>query len=294
MLWLYFCLSLADAVELPSAFRFLKFSLHSSSRDNFPRTFVKSFRNLAFLLSTFLMSGNQKLPSIKDLLNDSEGEQRRPHGDSRQHGRQQSGGPSKDQSSSSSSLQQSSFGGRGSTIGSAPSLNFQRPDGGGSSHPSRSAHLGRQAERLPSVNEVLSGQVHRRSASRQYRAEDQMHLVAPSVGSGQKKPGFPCERCGRVFTRKSDAIKHVRVVHDRVMAYSCVVCGRKFARKDYCMVRLFTIFACFVSLLFVSYQRQVNWRYLFQSPLSHSKLTSSRSNSVRVIYAFPPQLGSRL
>lgn len=55
--------------------------------------------------------------------------------------------------------------------------------------------------------------------------------------------GNQCDKCGRVFNRRADMLKHVRVVHDRVKDFTCDVCGRKFGRKDYLSVskNIFTI-----------------------------------------------------
>lgn len=53
------------------------------------------------------------------------------------------------------------------------------------------------------------------------------------VVSGGVGKRYPCERCDKSFTRKSDARKHVRVVHDRLKIFVCEVCDKKFARKDY-------------------------------------------------------------
>lgn len=54
--------------------------------------------------------------------------------------------------------------------------------------------------------------------------------------SRTKRMGYPCERCGRIFGRKADALKHIRVVHEKLKIFSCRVCCKRFARKDYCMV----------------------------------------------------------
>lgn len=76
-----------------------------------------------------------------------------------------------------------------------------------------------------------------------------------SSSSSKKEAGYPCERCGRVFRRKADRLKHIRVVHDKIKTFSCVVCGKKFGRKDYCIVStsllsnmLYEKFCCFVHL----------------------------------------------
>lgn len=111
-------------------------------------------------------------------------------------------------------------------------------------HPARKDALELQSQsytRLPSVEEVLQGKNfhHHKQMTYGTTSDDSRSSkfprasFAPSPPAG--KPGYPCERCGRLFTRKSDAIKHIRVVHDRLMPFSCAVCGRKFARKDYCM-----------------------------------------------------------
>eukprot|EP00177_Eucheuma_denticulatum_P008838 GFKZ01016048.1.p1 GENE.GFKZ01016048.1~~GFKZ01016048.1.p1 ORF type:complete len:212 (+),score=9.83 GFKZ01016048.1:83-637(+) len=95
-----------------------------------------------------------------------------------------------------------------------------------------------EVSRLPSVSEVLA-------SSRDPRATDAWHhpprqSYAPDdprtshADSSVRRQGYPCERCGRLFTRKSDAQKHILVVHDKVKNFACAVCGRRFGRKDYC------------------------------------------------------------
>lgn len=120
--------------------------------------------------------------------------------------------------------------------------------GSGSASKSTTSHRG--GHLLPSVSEVLGSArdsrgnewphppstTHERgsaSSSRTMQAPPPV-VEVPSHGQG----GHPCERCGRMFTRKSDAIKHKRVVHDKIKTYTCRECGRKFARKDYCTVSL--------------------------------------------------------
>ena len=44
---------------------------------------------------------------------------------------------------------------------------------------------------------------------------------------------YPCDRCEKDFTRKSDAKKHIRVVHERLKTFICNICNKGFARKDY-------------------------------------------------------------
>lgn len=55
--------------------------------------------------------------------------------------------------------------------------------------------------------------------------------------------GNQCERCGRVFNRRADMLKHVRVVHDRVKNFECEICGKKFGRKDYLVVCMNALFS---------------------------------------------------
>lgn len=129
-------------------------------------------------------------------------------------------------------------------------------------HPIRSSasaarpttHSHRGGNLLPSVSEVLgpahdsrssqwphpSSLAHDRSNASGSRTGQAPPPVVPGPSAGQG--GHPCERCGRMFTRKSDAVKHKRVVHDKVKTYTCRECGRKFARKDYCTVCLKTFF----------------------------------------------------
>lgn len=109
------------------------------------------------------------------------------------------------------------------------------------------AHNSHQAP-LPSVNEVLGRRSNPVPTEQQHwpplsetprKAADDSNRPPHSSSSprGTKKQGYPCERCGRMFTRKSDALKHIRVVHDRLKVFACQVCDRRFARKDYCTVR---------------------------------------------------------
>lgn len=51
--------------------------------------------------------------------------------------------------------------------------------------------------------------------------------------SGKK---YPCERCGKLFVKKNDVQKHIAIVHDRIKDFECVLCKRKFGRKDYLVV----------------------------------------------------------
>lgn len=95
--------------------------------------------------------------------------------------------------------------------------------------------------RLPSVSEVLGSMG---QPPGQYRSHQASHespailddCVTPTLRRLSSASAYPCDRCGRQFSRKADAMKHVRVVHDRVKNFICSVCGRRFGRKDYCMV----------------------------------------------------------
>lgn len=100
-----------------------------------------------------------------------------------------------------------------------------------------------KGQRLPSVNELLkssqrehaaSGSRHSASFQEKGRSEEEYRNTSTAKTANQK---HPCKKCGRLFSRKADATKHIRVVHERVKDFSCCVCGRKFARKDYCTVR---------------------------------------------------------
>lgn len=93
--------------------------------------------------------------------------------------------------------------------------------------------------RLPSIHEVLAST----NIEIPYPSPDQ----APAETSGQSsfdpqrrssmsRAGHQCDRCGRVFTRRADVLKHIRVVHDRVKNFVCEICGRRFGRKDYLTV----------------------------------------------------------
>lgn len=117
-----------------------------------------------------------------------------------------------------------------------------------------SSHGHKSASLLPSVSEMLASDsahtgnwtsVNSEQSSRGPSAAARhadMPSRAMSVPSSRQS-GHPCERCGRMFTRKSDAVKHKRVVHDKVKTYVCRECGRKFARKDYCTVSYTFLFA---------------------------------------------------
>lgn len=97
-------------------------------------------------------------------------------------------------------------------------------------------------QRLPSVNELLKStqREHTVSASKGSASIHDRGTPVNEYGNSSidnpSKPKHPCEQCGRLFSRKSDALKHIRVVHERVKDFACCVCGRKFARKDYCTV----------------------------------------------------------
>lgn len=55
----------------------------------------------------------------------------------------------------------------------------------------------------------------------------------------RKEKDYLCERCGRLFKRKGDVEKHIRVVHEKVKDFVCTICGRPFGRKDYLIVSYF-------------------------------------------------------
>lgn len=92
---------------------------------------------------------------------------------------------------------------------------------------------------LPSVNELLKS-LHnttpQSSCSSGSRSKSPRRSTATSALKS-KKITYPCPRCSRTFTRKSDAGKHQRVVHDKLIDSKCFVCQRQFTRKDYCAVR---------------------------------------------------------
>lgn len=91
--------------------------------------------------------------------------------------------------------------------------------------------------RLPSIHEVLASVSLGPSGSPSTSSTPSSSLASPS---GRRMStsgvGHPCDRCGRIFTRRADAAKHVRVVHDRVKNFACDICGRRFGRKDYLIV----------------------------------------------------------
>lgn len=90
--------------------------------------------------------------------------------------------------------------------------------------------------RLPSVSEVLGSSSGGRGPISWTKSVPFQNPAPRHSDATPSKKGYPCERCGRLFTRKSDAQKHIRVVHDRVKNFACTICGRRFGRKDYCTV----------------------------------------------------------
>lgn len=100
---------------------------------------------------------------------------------------------------------------------------------------------------LPSVNELLKGlhdssftsmdTIPQSPCSSGSRSHQQRRSTATSSQKNQKKTTYSCPLCSRTFTRKSDAGKHQRVVHDKLIDSKCFVCHRQFTRKDYCAVR---------------------------------------------------------
>ncbi|KAA8490796.1 Zinc finger protein [Porphyridium purpureum] len=48
-------------------------------------------------------------------------------------------------------------------------------------------------------------------------------------GSATPKPSFPCERCGRTFSRKAHMQDHVRIVHEKKRPFVCEHCGKTFS-----------------------------------------------------------------
>lgn len=69
---------------------------------------------------------------------------------------------------------------------------------------------------------------------------DSTSKVQTSIHKTQTKQ-HPCSRCARVFNRKADAEKHISVVHDRIKNFICIICGRRFGRKDYLVVSAYFI-----------------------------------------------------
>lgn len=139
-----------------------------------------------------------------------------------------------------------------------PSTNIprpRRPD----SHPRPSSSLHRNPGRLPSVSEVLGAAPQPNHAPPSRHPQNRTHSQVPASSSGSHERNtsptdgssrlpsqrHPCERCGRTFTRKSDAAKHIRVVHDKLKVFACTVCGRRFARKDYCTVSFYCFYLSF-------------------------------------------------
>lgn len=173
------------------------------------------------------MSGSSRLPSIRNLVHGSDSDSSPSRGDGRGHAASSSSAsrgaqrplprplmPPVPYPSSSSSSHQRDDENR------LARLNFsmsERP---------------REHRKLPSISEML--------APAPIRIPVQASVGNTQPESQPKRQattsGYPCERCGRLFSRKADALKHIRVVHDRVKNFSCSVCGRQFGRKDYCTV----------------------------------------------------------
>lgn len=105
-------------------------------------------------------------------------------------------------------------------------------------------------ERLPSIHEMLQrpfpndvGNLPYGDSSPSPHETDETQESTSCSRSGTKTGsclGYPCDRCGRLFNRKADALKHIQVVHDKLKLFACRVCGRRFGRKDYCAVRVIT------------------------------------------------------
>lgn len=93
--------------------------------------------------------------------------------------------------------------------------------------------------RLPSIHEVLAStniDVPYPSPNQPSADTSGQSSSDPERRSSMTRAGHQCDRCGRVFTRRADVLKHVRVVHDREKNFVCEICGRRFGRKDYLTV----------------------------------------------------------
>lgn len=111
------------------------------------------------------------------------------------------------------------------------------------SHPepitSHSSHNSRHFS-LPSVHEMLQDQSERTNRARKSQGRGKsastprVRRETPSTSRSEKQA--QCDKCGKWFKRKSDAVKHRNTVHSGQKNWVCKVCKTSFARKDYCQV----------------------------------------------------------
>lgn len=195
------------------------------------------------LTSKITMSELRRLPSLRKLLNPAEDPPRKnditipaPHFRGQFHSRQQSS-TAVVPSSSTRARHGEHTTVKKSNTGSLPSISnlldiSSRPSHSGSSDKHALSHGQSHGYGHESHAQKSSNQRDEYDTLYRQSSNDELRTTQ------QRRTGYPCERCGRVFGRKADALKHIRVVHDKLKIFSCRVCGKRFARKDYCMVRI--------------------------------------------------------
>lgn len=175
------------------------------------------------------MSGSSRLPSIRNLVHGSDSDSPPGRGDVRG----QAGASSSTSRGSQRPTQRPII--TAPTYAGSSSTSHQHRD-----DENKLARINlpvgerpREQKKLPSISEMLAPTPHRAAGQ-----GSSGNVPSDSQPRRPASNGYPCERCGRLFSRKADAVKHIRVVHDRVKNFSCSVCGRMFGRKDYCTVSL--------------------------------------------------------
>lgn len=154
---------------------------------------------------------------------------------------------------------------------------------------SRSRHPQNSSVRLPSIHEVLAS-----TNIELPHPSVEHHSVAPTAQSASDserkssttRTAHQCDRCGRVFTRRADLLKHIRVVHDRVKNFACEICGRRFGRKDYLTVSSYFWYLLSWLLIFIWYRNYV------LIILSHPCLRNWKKKHMKALHERPSAGGS--
>lgn len=182
------------------------------------------------------MSRKGRLTNIRDLLDD-DGVEKTSQGN-----RENAASSQPRPTQNLSSYQHGSARDHGLQRSSSHTLGRRR--GGGVS---TSKHPSHQRTRMLTIQELLSPDVSAfpedfASTPHLQRTQGPSE-IEPEGGSTNRlsrsrssKGGFPCPQCRRLFSRRSDVSKHIRVVHERLKVFECSICGKGFARKDYLAV----------------------------------------------------------